>query len=434
MEISQIKAELPIKKVLGHYGLKPDKHQRLRCPFHDDKTPSLQVYYKTQTCYCFSSNCPTHGRSLDVIDFIMHKEQLTKREAILKAKALIGGTGKGVAPQNKPLSRELIVQRIFTYFKNGIYSSGPAQEYLSGRGLDYRKTEVGYNSGQFHHGKRKDKALIEGCVRCGLLLDLGNTSRTGNRAYKPFGKWGVVFPLRDRDRQIVGLYFRSILEDKKQRHFYLKNRQGLYPGYPGEETRRLILTESIIDAATLLEQEKIKAHYQVLALYGTNGLTQEHQKAIQDLQELEEIVFFLNGDQAGIKAVEKYAPALKGEYPEVKITHVQVPEGEDVNSLLQGHSPDLLIHLIEDRKEYDFLLLGGKPEGADIFLSTESERLDVPIKSVEKEKPERAREGGLDTNNPYNLKFTGREAQYQIKGFSVGQPDSLKITLQITSR
>ncbi|WP_410470252.1 CHC2 zinc finger domain-containing protein [Chryseobacterium sp. FH2] len=35
------------------------------CPFHEDKTPSMQVYYKTQTAYCFSSNCKTHGKSMD---------------------------------------------------------------------------------------------------------------------------------------------------------------------------------------------------------------------------------------------------------------------------------------------------------------------------------------------------------------------------------
>ena len=123
---------------------------------------------------------------------------------------------------------------------------------------------------------------------------------------------------------------------------------------------RLLLTESIIDAATLLEQEKIKDNYEVLALFGTNGLTQEHQQAIKGLPALEEIIFFLNGDQAGIKAVEKYAPMFKGEYPKVKITNVQVPENEDVNSLLQGHSADILAHLIETRKEYSFLFSNGK--------------------------------------------------------------------------
>src|SRR5206468_4616208 len=56
------------------------------------KTPSLQVYYKTHTAYCFSSNCKTHGKSLDVIDFVMHQENCTKHEALEKCKELINGT------------------------------------------------------------------------------------------------------------------------------------------------------------------------------------------------------------------------------------------------------------------------------------------------------------------------------------------------------
>ncbi|MBK7883597.1 MAG: hypothetical protein IPJ81_07160 [Chitinophagaceae bacterium] len=76
--------------VLNYYGLKPDKSLRLNCPFHEDKTPSLQVYYKTHTAYCFSSNCKTHGKSMDVIDFILHKESCTKHEAIKKAIEISG--------------------------------------------------------------------------------------------------------------------------------------------------------------------------------------------------------------------------------------------------------------------------------------------------------------------------------------------------------
>jgi DNA primase len=71
MEIQEIKSKLTLAQVLQHYGLKPDKNLRLCCPFHEDKTPSLQVYYKTHTAYCFSSNCKTHGKSLDAIDFVM---------------------------------------------------------------------------------------------------------------------------------------------------------------------------------------------------------------------------------------------------------------------------------------------------------------------------------------------------------------------------
>ena len=70
MTLSEIKQQLPISLVLNHYGLKATKHGMLACPFHNDKTPSLQIYFDTNTAYCFSSNCKTHGSSMDVIDFI----------------------------------------------------------------------------------------------------------------------------------------------------------------------------------------------------------------------------------------------------------------------------------------------------------------------------------------------------------------------------
>jgi len=436
MEIQEIKNRLTLAQVLHYYHLKPDKQLRLNCPFHKDKTPSLQVYYKTHTAYCFSSNCKTHGKSLDVIDFIMHMENSTKREAILKAQSMItGNTESGTTTATKPLTEELtriaVLTKMFTYFKNAIHNSKPAKEYLESRCLDFTKTEVGYNSGQFHHGTRKDEALINSCVKYGLLLDLGTKSRTGSPAYKPFGKWGLVFALKSKQNQIVSLYFRSTLENKKQRHFYLRDRQGLYPNYPKSTTRRLILTESIIDAATLLEQEKIKAHYEVLALFGTNGLTEEHTKAIAELKELQEIIFFLNGDQAGNKAVEKYAPMLKADYPSVTISNVQVPENEDVNSLIQGHSGDILHHLVNTRKEYNFLF-----SSEEVAQRTEEiETIPVEKEKATEETPKSEDvKTGLDTNNPYNLKYQGNEANYQIKGFNINQLDSLKITLQITSK
>src|SRR5690554_4804754 len=78
-EIPDIKSKLTIQEVLHHYNLSPDRNNRLCCPFHPDKTPSLQIYPKTDTAYCFSSNCKTHGKSLDVIDFVMFKERFKEK-------------------------------------------------------------------------------------------------------------------------------------------------------------------------------------------------------------------------------------------------------------------------------------------------------------------------------------------------------------------
>lgn len=245
MEINEIKQRLTLSMLLQHYGLKADKQARLKCPFHDDKAPSMQVYYKTQTAYCFSSNCKTNGKSLDVIDFIMFTENLDKHNAILKAVSLINGNPTPTGT-TQTASRVDILTKMFTYFKNAVHNSPPAKQYIESRKLDYEKLEIGYNSGQFHHGQRKDETLIKQCLQVGILQDVGLTSKTGDKAYKPFGKCCIVFPLKDKANQITGLYFRSTLNDTDKRHYYLKDRQGLYPCYPKPETEKLILTEAII--------------------------------------------------------------------------------------------------------------------------------------------------------------------------------------------
>lgn len=86
MDIPTIKSRLTITQVLEHYHLKPDQNHRLLCPFHEDKTPSLQVYPDTNTWTCSSTNC--HSGSGDVIDFILNKEGFSKHETIEKATIL----------------------------------------------------------------------------------------------------------------------------------------------------------------------------------------------------------------------------------------------------------------------------------------------------------------------------------------------------------
>lgn len=471
MEIAEIKQRLTLKEVLEHYGLKPDKQNRLNCPFHPDKTPSMQVYYKTQTAYCFSSNCPTHGKSLDVIDFIMHMEQTDKHRAILKAEELINGTASPV----QKLTRVAVLTNMFTYFKNAVHNSKPAREYLESRGLDYGRTETGYNSGQFHHGTRKDNGLIEACLKYGLLLDKGHTNnRTGEKAYSPFGKGGVVFPLRNSEDQITSLYFRSTADDRQARHFYLRDRQGLYPAYPKQKTTKLILTEAIIDAATLLQIPGIADDHGILACYGTNGLTEEHIEAIQPLSNLEEIVFFFDGDAAGLEGVRKQGEKLKGSLPAVKISRVNTPDSEDVNSLYVNHADsaeELFRHLLDSRVPLDapngslYSSNEKKETREHIPLKTEQEdhqrdqngsdeikkevrkqviqlAANEPPKSVPQPKlgsqkptsgPDHAA-GRFDTTNPHRIVYFTDTAHYYVKGGVRQEPDRLQISLMVEGK
>ena len=351
MEIQQIKEQLSMSNVLHYYGLKTDKQSRLNCPFHEDKTPSFQVYYKTQTAYCFSSNCKTHGKSIDVIDFILHKENCTKHEAINKAVEILGHKEPNKNERyQQDLSREQFLGNMYQYFKNAISNSKPAKEYLQSRSLDNKKIEVGYNGGQFHHGARKDETLINQCLEYGLLIDKGNKGRTGETAYTVFGKWCIVFALKNKENKVVSLYFRSTLNEKESKHFYLKNRQGLYPNYPNVNTKKLILTESIIDGASLLQVNQIAENYSLLACYGTNGLTEEHIKAIKELKQLEEIIFAFDNDTAGKEAITKYANLFLEEVPGIKISVLE-PINKDINETLQLHNEEIFIELLDKRTE-----------------------------------------------------------------------------------
>lgn len=354
MEISEIKQRLPLTEVLKYYGLQP-KNNMLLCPFHQDKTASMQVHLEKNFYKCHAC-----GASGDVIQFVQDYEKLTKHQALKKCTSMITPVQEpklqqAAEPQKSASERAAFLQKMFLSFRKGLFNSNPAKEYSQSRNLDFETLEIGFNSGQFHHGTRKDEKLINDCLHYGLLTLGGTNSRTGGQAYKPFGNRCIVFPLRNRENEIVSLYFRSTINDKDQKHYYLKNRQGLYPGYPNPDTKRLILTEAVIDTAALLQTEAVSQNYTLLTCYGTNGLTEEVLNAIKPLKQLEEIIFFFDGDKAGHQAVEKYAEILRVLHPNAVISKVDTPENEDINSLLLGHESEILTHLIDNREEIPFL-------------------------------------------------------------------------------
>ena len=256
MEIKEIKQQLTIQTVLNHYGVKSDKNGMANCPFHNDKRPSLQVYPKSNTYCCFSSNCS--AGTGDQIQFIELKEKQGKHQAILKAKEMLGVKIESL-------------NDIFQKLKQNVNKSPRAKQYIESRNLRLQNLEVGFNASGY-----KD---LKNCI---------------------------IFPLKDKFNNVVSLYGRNL----EKGHYYTANRKGLFPKYPAGSTRKLILTESIIDAVTLLQQKEITAEYEVLALYGTNGMTPEHTEAIQELKQLKEVVLWLDGDEAGEKAVAKYEVKL----------------------------------------------------------------------------------------------------------------------------
>lgn len=218
MEIAEIKKQLTITQVLDHYNLSADKNQMLRCPFHDDKTPSLQIYPDTNTFCCFSSNCK--AGTGDVIEFIRLMEKITKHEAILKAKSLLGHPPVGgqatetKAVQSEELSRVAILAKYFESCRKGIASSERTRTYATERGLGWQGLKLGSTNERVPEAWNKN--FKESAAAIGLI------SKTKDGRYLSRFKNCLVFPLQSIQGHPVGIYGRSVDEAASAgKHYYL---------------------------------------------------------------------------------------------------------------------------------------------------------------------------------------------------------------------
>ena len=388
MEIIEIKQQLTISQVLDHYNLSSDKNQMLCCPFHNDKTPSLQIYSATNTFCCFSSNCK--AGTGDVIEFIRLMEKSDKREAILKAKSLLGHTETKITNEVEQLSRVAVFVKFLESCKSGMTKSERAKKYATERGLDFERLKLGFVNDKVPvswNDHYKESAAAIGVIS---KVQDGYANRFKNC---------LVFALQNAQGNPVGVYGRGL--DKG--HFYLQGaHQGLYPSYPNAETKKLIITEAVIDAATLYQNNSITKDYTVLACYGTNGFTQEHEQAIKELKQLEEVIIFFDGDESGREGAKRIADKLRT-ITNAKLSMVNCPEGEDVNTLAQSHEKEIFTHLIEKR---------------------------TVIFSVEKNKADQANGYKLEIF-PHRFLYRTATANYNIKGDLQGNFESLRVSLDI---
>lgn len=376
MEITELKTRLSILEVAQHLGITVDKQGKALCPFHEDKKPSLQFSKEKNICTCFSGNC-TAG-TMDIIGLTEKYLKLTTHEAIMKLREWAGdvtANGNGKSAHTEPAPDYI---KLFNLFQTSLHKNSKAQDYLKSRHLSLAGVESGYNDSKWEQMKH--------CV---------------------------IFPLKDATGKIVSLYGRSILDNPTAKHFYTRNRQGLSPHYPDSNTKFIILTESVIDAATLdqlrsTDKDPLPERAQVLACYGTNGLTEEHLQALQSLKALEEAVIFFDGDAAGKEGVLRSGQLLRQHLPHVTISSINTPEGEDINSLAQGHSLDVFKHLLQTRQ----------------VIATAEPRDNYQDKAKT--------QGQLDTSNPEYITYRIEDLRFTLLGgISLQQTDRLRVTLRM---
>ncbi len=430
MEISEIKKQVNIIEVAGKLGIALNRFNKALCPFHGDKNPSLQFSKEKQIATCFSGKCSLG--TVDVIGLVEKKLNVNTHEAL----KFLGGISQERiairenanssieknkmpvgAPDKKVSSVELLEKLEFTS-SSSFKLSKPAQAYADLRGLvACGGSPLNFLGVCFYQSwDEQQRAAAE---------NIGLIKKYKENTYSSAFKNRLIFFIRDNFGAPVSIYGRAIDVHNSVPHLYLKGDQkGLCPRYPSAATRRIILTESIIDAASILQlqQENSKLNdYEVLALHGVNGYTTLHSEAIKELPNLVEIILWFDGDEAGREGVKKISAEIRNSFSYVSISQVITPEGEDINSLLVAHSEaeELFLHLLENRT----FLFSFEPSGEPPRALSES----VEINKLS------AVAHGLAQRNPFNIEYKGTAALYSVKGNAwLKQPlEALKVSLQI---
>jgi len=162
-EIESIRARNPIEQVIARYiELRPSGRRWVgRCPFHEDRTPSLVVYPHNQSWYCFG--CDAGG---DVFTFVQRIENVSFGGALRRLGTGEWETGRAGAWETgktrdlRPLSGSpaltlseehyTLLTAATEVYHAALFTHPDLLEYLAKRGVDVdmvRRFRIGYASG-----------------------------------------------------------------------------------------------------------------------------------------------------------------------------------------------------------------------------------------------------------------------------------------------
>jgi DNA primase catalytic core len=355
-ELERLKKEVPLERLVIGFGVELKRHGVEligRCPFHDDKTPSLVVSPKTNLWHCLGA-CNMGGSN---IDWVMRTKGVSFRHAVellrVDHPSLVAGdarvvrkgtTAKLEAPVKADADDQEALRQVMAFYHETLKASPEALRYLESRGLQHpemlERFQIGFANRTLGY-RLPDKNRKEGAELRGRLQRLGILRESGHEHFMG----SVVFPILSLDGGVLGMYGRKItagLRTGTPLHTYLP---GPHRGVWNEEallaSKEMILCESIIDALTFW----CAGFRNVTAAYGVNGFTEDH-KAAFARHGVRNVWIAYDRDEAGDTAAER----LKEELTSMGIgTHrVLFPKGMDANeSARTGESLAVLLNRAE---------------------------------------------------------------------------------------
>jgi DNA primase len=327
VDFEAIKATTDIVSVIAGYGVQFKKAGRdyvALCPFHTEQTPSFHVTPEKGLFHCFG--CEAKG---NVIQFVAMKEGIGEREAAVKLLGTVPGvTHASALPKKtqaaepkkilKPGDAANLLQRVVNFYVKTLAKDPAGLDYLKGRKLAEATTlgtfQIGYSNGSLLKVLPKDADILDGLKTLGLLKADGREHFEGC----------VTVPIFDDRGNVCGIYGRRVTDDEPK-HLYLPGpHRGVWNGGSAKTNQTLLIAESILDGLALWQA----GFRNVIAIYGTNGWTPDHE-ALFKANPIREVFLCLDNDEPGRTGTERLKLLAEGHQPPlVKAVHViQWPEG-----------------------------------------------------------------------------------------------------------
>ncbi len=362
--IERLKSEVSLVRLMESHGFELKKHGKdyvCRCPFHDDKTPSLVVTPSKNLWNCLGA-CGVGG---SVIDWVMKREGISFKRAVEILQHDLGLISESHKPvkyaSTKQLPSSLVAEkdeqqalkRVIDFYHETLKQCSDATDYLESRGLNHPELintfKLGFANRTLSYRLPEKNRKVGSEIR-GLLQSVGILRKSGHEHFNG----SIVIPVLDENNQIKEVYGRKVLGNRLRKgtaqHLYLPgehegvwNIQGIaatgarLPGAPAyrpsmDINEEIILCESLIDAMTFW----VNGFKNVTSSYGTNGFTEEILNALIN-HEIKRVLIAYDRDEAGNVAAEKLAEQLS-QY-EIDCYRVLFPKNMDANEYALQMSP-----------------------------------------------------------------------------------------------
>jgi len=340
-EIERLKLSVSLVRLVESAGVELKRHgkdQIGRCPFHDDKTPSLVVSPKSNLWHCLGA-CQAGG---SVIDWVMRSEGVSFREAVERLREQ---SGEGVPVTAKPAvsitaaasadDDAALLRGVVDYYHAMLKQSPEALAYLAKRGLDHPDVVDHFRLGFANRTLGYQLPVMQvkaGAAQRGALQRVGIYRDSGHEHFNG----SLVVPVFDDTGDVAELYGRKIgdrLREGTPLHLYLSGpHRGVFndAGLIGQE--EIILCEALIDALTFW----CAGYRNVTSSYGIEGFTDEILAAFHR-HGIRRVLIAYDADAAGNAAAEKLAPRLIGEGFDVY--RCRFPKGMDANAYALSVKP-----------------------------------------------------------------------------------------------